>query len=195
MSAHRDISASANLSPATRASKGLTASRWAPDAIDGQKTTTQQLVNVKVPADKAPKAMANSLANSRWADVIINDQKTTAQEVNNVKVPTDKASKPTTNGLVNFRWAANTAEPRPIRNRGRGAAKVQQKKYPNSVLNQPTRDPQDHELETLPSISNTSATTRCIIGPLSEEEKTVKMENPFFDPEKHKGLSSSRWAH
>lgn len=193
MSAHRDISASANLSPDTRASKGLAASRWAPDAIDGQKTTTQQLDTVKVPADKAPKAMANSLANSRWADVAINDQKTTTQQVNDIKVPTDKASKPTTNGLVNSRWAANAAEPRPIRNRGRAAPKVQQKKYPNSVLIQPTQDPHDHE--TLPSISKTSATTRCIIGPLSEEEKTVKMENPFFDPEKHKGLSSSRWAH
>lgn len=192
MSTHRDISAFANLSQDTQVSKGLAASRWAPDAIDGHKSTTEQLANVQVPTYKASKATTNSLANSRWAAGAIDGQKMASQQMTNIKIPTDKASKPTTNGLFNSRWAADTAETRQIRNRGRGATKFQQKKYPNSILKQPTQDPHNHK--TPPSISKTNATTRCIIGPLSEEEKTVKMENPFFDPKKHKGLSSSRWA-
>lgn len=194
MSAHHDISAYANLSQDTRASKGLAASRWAPDAIDEQMTTTEQLVNVKVPTNKASKATTNSLANSRWAAAAINDQMTASQQMPNLKTTTHEASKPTTNGLGNSRWAADTTKPRQVRNR-RGA-KVQQKKDTSSILKQPRQQPsQDsHDHKTPLSTNKTNATTNRIIGPLSEEEKTVKMENPFFNPEKHKGLSSSRWA-
>ncbi|KAL1876962.1 hypothetical protein Daus18300_002569 [Diaporthe australafricana] len=42
--------------------------------------------------------------------------------------------------------------------------------------------------------AETTAATRRIIGPLSVEEQAVRVENPFFDPNKDKGLSSSRWA-
>lgn len=192
MSAHHDVSTSgyANLSQDTQVSKGLAASRWAPGATDEQKTMAEPPVNVTVPTYKASKETTNSLANSRWAADAIDDQKMGSQQMTNVKIPTDKASKPTTNGLLKSRWATDTAEPHRIRNR-RGA-KVQQKKGPNSMLKQPCQDSHDHKTHS--STNQTNATTHRIIGPLSEEEKTVKMENPFFNPEKHKGLSSSRWA-
>lgn len=191
MSTHRDISAFANLFQDTKVSKGLAASRWAPDAIDGgHKSTTEQLANVQVPTYKASKAKANSLANSRWAVGRIDGQKMASQQMTNVMVPNNKTSKPTTNGLLNSRWAADTAEP--LYTHNSKAVKVQQKKDLKPMLKQPSQDSHDHK--TPPLINKTNVTTRCIIGPLSEEEKTVKMENPFFDPKKHKGLSSSRWA-
>ncbi|KAG6360419.1 hypothetical protein INS49_011479 [Diaporthe citri] len=190
MSAHGDISAYANLSQDTRASKGLAASRWATGTIDDQKPN-HRLVTVKAATDNASMTTTNSLANSRWAPGAIDDQEMANQQMNNIQASTYKAPKPTTNGLVNSRWAADAAEPYQSRNYNKDT-KAQQKKYTNSMLKKPFRDYHDHK--TTPTTNMTNAMPRRIIGPLSEEEKTVKMENPFFNPEKHKGLSSSRWA-
>ncbi|KAG6360418.1 hypothetical protein INS49_011478 [Diaporthe citri] len=115
-----------------------------------------------------------------------------------ISTPSDeKTTTPATNGLASSRWAAVPAEPSQVGNKKAAKAdqenknkKNHQMKPRNSTLNQPRPD---NKTRGTPAIT-TPATARRIIGPLSAEEKEVKMENPFFDPTKHKGLGSSRWA-
>lgn len=185
MSAYPDNSASSKPSQVTPVSKGLAASRWALGSVDDQ-----QMNNFKASTNKAPKPMTKSLASSRWASGII-DQEMEDQQMTDVEMPTVKTIKTTTNGLFNSRWATDSAKPNHTGG-NKNATKVQQKNHLNTMLKRPSPDSRDRK--TPPTTNKTNLTNRRIIGPLSEEEKTVKMENPFFDPEKHKGLSSSRWA-
>lgn len=135
------------------------------------------------------------LSASRWAPGGMEDQ---AKAMS--KPSDEKPTTPATNGLASSRWAADTPpNPSQIGNKNLKAAKADQKnknkknhqmKARNSTLNQPRPN---NKTRGTPAIT-TPATARCIIGPLSAEEKEVKMENPFFDPTRHKGLASSRWA-
>lgn len=184
MSSYRDNSAYSKPSQVTPVSKGLAASRWALGSVVDQQTN-----NLKAPTNKAPKVMTKSLATSRWASGPIN-QKMEDQQMTDVEMPTVKTIKTTTNGLLNSRWATDSAKPNQTGGNS-NATKGQQKNHLSSTLMQPSYS---HDRKTPPTPDKINLTTRRIIGPLSEEEKTVKMENPFFDPEKHKGLSSSRWA-
>lgn len=184
MSSYRDNSAYSKPSQVTPVSKGLAASRWSLGSVVDQQTN-----NLKAPTNKAPKAMTKSLATSRWASGPIN-QEMEDQKMTDVEMPTVKTIKTTTNGLLNSRWATDSAKPNQTGGNS-NATKGQQKNHLSSTLMQSSYS---HDRKTPHTPNKTNLTTRRIIGPLSEEEKTVKMENPFFDPEKHKGLSSSRWA-
>ena len=142
---------------------------------------------------------SEALSASRWAPGGLEDQILASQKVANEQAPKDKATTPTAKGISSSRWATDPAE----------HDQTENKKVTNAILkksnkNHPTSKPSQQRLDTdknvdtdniLPS-TPTQATfsQRRIIGPLTEEEKTVKMENPFFNPEKDKGLSSSRWA-
>lgn len=190
MSAYRDNSGYSKLSPVAPVAKGLAASRWAPGAVDNQQMKVQQMNKVKKPNNKAANPTTNSLTTSRWAPRTI-DQRMANQQMTDLKLPTVKATKQATNGLVNSRWATNAPEA-PQTGGNNNVREFQQKKA-NSMPNQPTFRA-SNGVKTTPVTSKTHTTTRRIIGDLSEEEKTVSMENPFFDPEKHKGLASSRWA-
>lgn len=183
MSAYHDNSASSRPSQVTPVSKGLAASRWALGSVDDQQTS-----NFKASTNKAAKPMDKSLATSRWASGTI-DQEMEDQRITDFEMATVKIAKTTSNGLFNSRWATDSAKPDQTGGNS-SATKAQQGNHLNSTLMQPSHS---HDRNT-PLTTKTNLTTRRIIGPLSEEEKTVKMENPFFDPEKHKGLSSSRWA-
>lgn len=192
MSAHRDVSAFANLSQNIQVSKGLAASRWAPAAMDDQMMVEQPMTDVNVQTNKASKPTISSLNDSRWAFNATDDRKMARQQMARVKGTTDETPKPTSNGLVNSRWAAGAAEPHQTQNNKTIEAQAQQK-HLNPMPNRPrSRASRGHK--STPAFTKPITTTNRIIGPLSEEEKTVKMENPFFNPEKHKGLSSSRWA-
>lgn len=132
------------------------------------------------------------LSASRWAPGGMEDQAMDISEPLNEETPT-----PASNSLATSRWAADSAKPSQP---GKKTAKAYQKnknkknhqqvKTLRSALDQPLKSTDNHEAP----IAATKPTANRIIGPLSQEEKEVKMENPFFDPTKHKGLSSSRWA-
>lgn len=184
MSAYHVNSASSKPSHAIPVSKGLAASRWALGSVDDQRKS-----NFKAPNNRASKPMNKSLATSRWASGTI-DQEMEDQQMAGFEIPTVKIAKTTSNGLLNSRWATDSAKPNQTGGNS-NANKAQHKNHLNSTLIQPSHS---HDRKNTLTPNKTNVTTRRIIGPLSEEEKTVKMENPFFDPEKHKGLSSSRWA-
>ncbi|KAK2607563.1 hypothetical protein N8I77_006227 [Diaporthe amygdali] len=213
MSSHGDISSSVK---STWFSEGLAASRWAPGGIEEQKIArqmvNQQTSNQKVNtqktntqnindkktnhqkksiqetvSDKASTSRANGLASSRWAahpNETAIKKSTNTPKKGNQQIFKDKAHVQSVNGLTKSRWAASPAETT------HSTVKV------NEAIRKPNQKKNPHENPTnLPApVINTKATARRIIGELSEEEKAVKMENPFFDPEKHKGLASSRWA-
>lgn len=135
------------------------------------------------------------LADSRWAPGGIEDQMMDIDEASNQNMPT-----PTTNGLASSRWAADPTGPnqagnkKPTKPDQKSEKNNHQMKAPNSILNQPRPKIKYNRGTRGTRGTTTPATTRRIIGPLSAEEQEVKMENPFFDPTKHKGLGSSRWA-
>lgn len=195
MSAHRDVSAFDSFSQNIQVSKGLAASRWAPTAMDDQMMVDQPMTDVDVPANKASKPTINNLADSRWAPNATDDRKMANQQMTSMKGPTDRTPKPTSNGLVNSRWAADAVKPYQTQNSNKtieAQAQAQQKHLDPISNRSPFGASRGHN--AAPVSNKPTTTTRRIIGALSEEEKTVKMENPFFNPEKHKGLSSSRWA-
>ncbi|KAJ0125250.1 hypothetical protein J7T55_006595 [Diaporthe amygdali] len=198
---------------------GLAASRWAPGGIEEQKMahqvvdqqTTNQKVNgqktnerklnnqktnnqkksiQKTASDQASASTANGLASSRWA---ANPTETATKNVNTLKkgnqqVVKDEAHVPSVNGLTKSLWAASPAEAT-NQTVNKKKNKVDEAKHKTNQKKNPHGTPTN-----LPApVAKTKATPRRIIGELSEE-KAVKMENPFFDPEKHKGLASSRWA-
>lgn len=132
-----------------------------------------------------------TLSASRWAPGGTEDQAMATDNSSNKKTHTQL-----NNGLAGSRWAADTVDS--SQTGTKRASKIGQKnqnkknhqiKTPNSTINQPCQKINTRETHTL----TTPVTARRIIGALSAEEQ-VKMENPFFDPAKHKGLGSSRWA-
>lgn len=134
------------------------------------------------------------LSASRWAPGGMEDQAMDISEPLNEKTPT-----PANNNLASSRWAVDSADPSQTgkktakayqKNKNKNKKNHQQVKKLNSTSNQSLKNTNNHEA---PSVT-TEPTAQRVIGPLSQEEKEVKMENPFFDPTKHKGLSSSRWA-
>lgn len=166
-----------NLAKDNSSPKKLAASRWAPGGAEDQMMAKNNMTGVEPSNNKAATATAKGLSNSRWS-----------------KDPVDKSSdNKATKGLSNSRWSACRGEYSQFGSKKKDMTANKNKnneKASNAMLNQPRRFT---NLETPPT-PETKPAPRCIIGPLSEEEKTVKMENPFFDPTKHKGLSSSRWA-
>lgn len=132
------------------------------------------------------------LSASRWAPGGTEDQAMVIDKPLNEEMPT-----PANSSLASSRWAADYAEPSQT---GKKAAKADQRnkskknnqnlKTLHSTSKQPLKNNNNREADS----ATKKPTERRIIGPLSQEEKEVKMENPFFDPTKHKGLSSSRWA-
>lgn len=101
----------------------------------------------------------------------------------------DKTSNPASNALVTSRWAADSAEPSQTgktttkayqKNKHKTKKNHQQVKKLGSNLNQPLKSTDNHEAPS----ATTKPTAHRIIGPLSQEEKEVRMENPFFDPTK-----------
>lgn len=181
MSAHRNTSPSIKLPQDLNVSKGLAASRWAPGAIDDQMMDDQQMTGVSMSTSEASTPMTNSLTNSRWALDSLNDKD---QQMTGVKLPIDEAPNWKTNGLVNSRWASEAAVAHPAGNNK--ATKFQQKRHPNSILNQ-TRSRASRGCRATLTTDNPTTTTHRIIGPLSEEEKTVKMEKPLLQPGEAQG--------
>lgn len=141
---------------------------------------------------------SEGLAASRWAPGGIEDQNMASQQMANVKLSAGEVSATATNTLANSRWATDSTEASQASNEE--SDKVSQNNNneasdqiqpPNPNLNRLRRNTTNRDI---PATTTANATPRRIIGPLSEEEEAVKVENPFFDPEKHKGLGSSRWA-
>lgn len=137
------------------------------------------------------------LANSRWAPGGFEDQMISNQQMAIDQAPNNKATTTAlATGIYSSRWATGPAEhiqtqhKKKTRFNQKRGQKATEKKHLNLVPNQPFLGTNNHE----PSTTKTIATPSRLVGELSEEEKIVKMENPFFDPEKHKGLGSSRWA-
>lgn len=144
-----------------------------------------------------------NLAASRWAPGGAEDQiianKMNGVEMTGVKLSNDKASTTTaatTKGLASSRWSTNPsghnqADKKKAMVTGNQKNKNNNENAASTALKHCRRGTNNYK--TAPT-ANTMVTPCRIIGPLSEEEKTVKMENPFFNPNKHKGLGSSRWA-
>lgn len=139
---------------------------------------------------------SKNLAASRWAPGGFEDQSMANQKTAKEQAPNNKATIPLAKGIHSSRWATcpterNQTWRKQKTNFNQKESKIREKNHLNLILNQPRRGTSNYEP---PSTTNTMVTPRRIIGPLSEEEMTVKVENPFFDPKKHKGLGSSRWA-
>lgn len=169
MSSHQDLASLTNLSKEdASSSKKLAASRWAPGGSEDQTVANDQITNNKMSSNNAT------------ID----------------KVTTDKASTLAPKGLAKSMWSTDPAE----------GSQVDTKKVKATAKNKTYKDnnkastlmlKQPHAAASTPEApapNEAEPQPRRIIGPLSEEEETVKMENPFFDPTKHKGLGSSRWA-
>lgn len=139
---------------------------------------------------------AKKLAASRWAPGGFEDQNIAKQKMAKEQAPNNKAATPPANGIHSSRWASGPAEHsqtwrKKKANFSQRGSKISEKNHAKLTSNQPRRGNGNYEPPTNPK---TTVTPRRLIGPLSEEENTVHMENPFFDPKKHKGLGSSRWA-
>lgn len=131
------------------------------------------------------------LSASRWAPGGMEDQRMDISKASNNNMLT-----PASNGLASSHWAADPTEPSQTSNKKAAKPDQKSKKKKNRQMKAPESlnqlRPNYNNRET-PTIKE-PVTARRIIGPLSAEEEEVKMENPFFDPTKHKGLGSSRWA-
>lgn len=185
MSSHQNTSSSINLVKDNPSPKTLSASRWAPGGFEDQMMTNNQTTSDK-PSNTATTTATNGLPNPQWSNTFSD------------KPSSNKATSSTANGLARSQWSAapftynqiNKKKVNVIDHKKKHNNKAS-KKGSDVILNQPRRGINKHE--TSPTKQTTPAPRR-IIGPLSEEEQMVKMENPFFNPEKHKGLGSSRWA-
>lgn len=135
------------------------------------------------------------LSASRWAPGGMEDQRMDISKFSKDDMPT-----PATDGLASSHWAPDPAEPSQTGNKKTARPdQKNNKKYPGmkaqkSTVNQPSPNFNNNNNHRETPIITAPSTARRIIGPLSAEEEEVKMENPFFDPAKHKGLGSSRWA-
>lgn len=189
MSSHQNTQSSINLVKDNQSPKTLSASRWAPGGFEDQmmannKTTAASTAST---ASTTRTTATKGLLNSQWSNTFFSD-----------KPSSNNATSSTANGLARSQWSTAPFDYSQI-NKKKGNAINHKNKHNNKarkkgsdvILNQPRRGV--NKYETSPTTQTTLAPRR-IIGPLSEEEQMVKMENPFFNPEKHKGLGSSRWA-
>lgn len=136
------------------------------------------------------------LAASRWAPGGFEDQSMANQNTAKEQTQNNKANTPPANGIHSSRWAMGPAEHNQTLHKKKAnfnqkGHKISENNRSNLIRNQPRPRTNNYEL---PSTTRTMVAPRRLVGPLTDEEKTVNMENPFFDPEKHKGLGSSRWA-
>lgn len=186
MSSHQDIPSFTNPRNETWFPKKLAASRWAPGGAEDQMMEIDSITDDKPSNIKATTATAKGLASSQWFKDPVDNS------------PNSKATNTMAKGLSSSRWSTAPIEHRQIDNKKVVVAENKNKlknenieKASNMRLNQPRRGTAKRGTNLTTKMQSTP---RRIIGPLSEEEQTVKMENPFFDPNKHKGLGSSRWA-
>ena len=116
------------------------------------------------------------------------------------KMATNDGSALGAQALINPRWSKYHADSNQtgIKTTEKATEAENEKGNPNKkntsqMLTQP-RQGTKHEGSASPTKTMPAQQSRRIICPLSKEEQTVKVENSFFDPKKHKGLRSSRWA-
>lgn len=138
------------------------------------------------------------LINSRWAPGGFEDQRVTDQKMAFQQGPDDQPTTPSAKGIHSSRWATGPAKRKQTQHKmeinfDQKNQKIKENK-PSNLKSKQGRRGTGAKAYKSSSTSKTTATPRRLIGPLSEEEKSIKMENPFFDSEKHKGLGSSRWA-
>ncbi|KAL1876961.1 hypothetical protein Daus18300_002568 [Diaporthe australafricana] len=127
-------------------------------------------------ASKEGISYPRELALSRWAPGGIEDQ----------NAAIENADTPKTSNIASSSESANATKPD-------NTTADKQSKIASKDLN---KTPSNKETKTVGGKQDETETTASnrIIGPLTEEEKSVKLENPFFNPDKDKGLSSSRWT-
>lgn len=138
------------------------------------------------------------LVNSRWAPGGFEDQRIADQKIFYEQGPNGKETTPSAKRIHSSRWTTGPAERKQTQRKmeidfNPKDHKINENESSNLNSKQRRRGI-GARADKSSSTSKTTATPRRIIGPLSEEEMIVKMENPFFDPYKHKGLGSSRWA-
>lgn len=135
------------------------------------------------------------LANSRWAPGSFEDQKIPDQKMTNNQPSNDNAITLPSKNIASSRWATGHAPHTKTLHKknthfSQKGYKSAEKKHSSLISNQPRVGTNDYKSSFGTKTKNT---TQRLVGPLSEEN-SVKVENPFFNPEKHKGLGSSSWA-
>lgn len=136
---------------------------------------SRQDVSTFVSLSRENKRSSKYLLASRWAPGGLED-----------KVESNDGSAFGSKALTKFRSATEPTEYSQI------GKKDKNKFNDEDSSAMPYQSFQDSHTGKIPTTTNTKPTPRHIIDTLSEKNK-VKMENPFLDLDKHKGLGSSRW--
>lgn len=209
MCSHRgDLAFTNHFQGNTYSSQKLSNSRWAPGGFEDQRIADQKMAIDQTPNNKATTAPATSIHTSRWSTDPVEHNKTQRKTKLNQKgystnerPPSSFRPKQKCRGTGTNTYKTSTAKTTATSRRLIGPLSEEEKSV---KMETPFFDPEKHkglgssrwanDDEPSPSVTQTTVTPRRIIGPLSDEEKTVHMENLFFDPKKHKGLGSSRWA-
>lgn len=209
MSSHRgDLAFTNPFQEKTSSPQKLSNSRCAPGGFEDQRIADQKIAIDQAPNNKATTPPATSIHTSRWSTGPVEQNKTQRKTKSNQKcysiserLPSNLRPRQQRRGT-----GTNTYKPSPAKTTAtpRRLIGPLSEEEESVKMENPFLDPEKHQGlgssrwvnddDPSSSVTQTTVTPRRIIGPLSDEEKTVHMENPFFDPKKHKGLGSSRWA-